>query len=181
MVQFTAIIKKFDKQGEKTGWTYIELPAELAQSLKPGNKKSFRVKGKLDGYAIEKAALMPMGNGAFILALNAAMRKGTGKGKGANLRVQLQEDTQEIKPPAELIECLQDEPEALANYNRLAKSHQHYFTRWITEARTEATKAKRIAITVNAMLHGQDYGTALRNMKKDSAVQAPNTPKPANR
>ena len=178
MVQFTTTIKKFNQQGEKTGWTYIELPADLAQDLKPGNKKSFRVKGKLDQYPIEKAALMPMGNGAFILPLNAAMRKGTGKGKGAMLHVQLQEDTQEIKPPAELLECLQDEPEALANYNRLAKSHQHYFTRWITEAKTETTRAKRIALTVNALLKGLDFGTMLRNMKKENAEQKPLTSKP---
>jgi hypothetical protein len=26
MVQFTTTIKQFGKQGEKTGWTYIEIP-----------------------------------------------------------------------------------------------------------------------------------------------------------
>jgi hypothetical protein len=181
MVQFSATIKKFDKQGEKTGWTYIELPDDLAQSLKPGNKKSFRVKGKLDQYAIEKVALMPMGNGAFILPLNAAMRKGTGKGKGATLQVWLQEDSREITPPSELIECLKDEPEALAQYNHLARSHQHYFTRWINEAKTEATKAKRIALTVNSLLKGQDFGTMLRNMKKENEEQSTITSRPANR
>jgi hypothetical protein len=45
MIKFTATLLKFDKQGEKTGWTYIEIPADLAQKLKPGNKKIFRVKG----------------------------------------------------------------------------------------------------------------------------------------
>jgi hypothetical protein len=47
MVQFTAIIKRFGQQGEKTGWTYIEVPAAMAEQLVPGNRKSFRVKGKL--------------------------------------------------------------------------------------------------------------------------------------
>ena len=99
MIQFTAIIKKFDQQGEKTGWTYIEIPAALAQQLKPGNKKSFRVKGKLDSYSIEQVALVPMGGGDFIMALNTTMRKGIGKGKGATLQVQLEVDTQEMLPP----------------------------------------------------------------------------------
>ena len=169
IVQFTAPIKKFDKQGEKTGWTYIEVPLELAQQLNGENKKGFRVKGKLDHYRIEKTALLPLGNGILILPLNAAMRKATGKGKGATLSVELQVDTQEIKPPAELMECLQDEPVALATFNSLAKSHQNYFTRWINEAKTEATKAGRIAITVSAMLKGQDYGTALRSLKAEAA------------
>jgi hypothetical protein len=169
MIQFTATIKKFDQQGEKTGWTYIEIPASLAQELKPGNKKSFRVKGKLDACPIERVALLPMGDGDFIMPLNAAMRRSTGKSKGAMLKVQLEVDTQEIIPPAELMECLADEPAALAHYNRLAPSHRHYFTRWISEAKTEDTKAKRIALSVNALAKGIDFGTMLRSMKKDNS------------
>ncbi len=84
-----ATIHKFEKQGEKTGWTYIEVPADIAQKLKPGNKKSFRVKGKLDNYKITGVSLLPMGGGSFIMALNAGMRKGIGKRHGAMLKVQL--------------------------------------------------------------------------------------------
>ncbi|HYJ64643.1 MAG TPA: DUF1905 domain-containing protein [Parafilimonas sp.] len=86
MVKFTTTILKFNEQGEKTGWTYIEIPADIAQQIKPNNKKSFRVKGKLDNYAIKSIALLPMGNGNFIMPLNAAMRKATGKRKGAMLK-----------------------------------------------------------------------------------------------
>ena len=39
MVHFITTILKFDKQGEKTGWTYIEIPADIAEQLKPNNKK----------------------------------------------------------------------------------------------------------------------------------------------
>lgn len=173
MLQFTATIKKFDQQGEKTGWTYIEIPAALAQELKPGNKKSFRVKGRLDGYAIERVALVPMGGGDFIMALNTVMRKAIGKGKGATLKVQLEVDNQEIRPPEDLIECLHDEPAALANYNKLPPSHRHYFTRWISEAKTDATRAKRIAITVSALARGTDFGAAMREMKKERSGPGP--------
>src|SRR4051812_18122609 len=92
MVQFTTTILQFAEQGEKTGWTYIEISADIADKLKPGNKKSFRVKGKLDNYPIKKIALLPMGGGKFIMALNAAMRKSIGKRKGAMLKVQIEED-----------------------------------------------------------------------------------------
>ena len=40
MVEFTATLEKFGKKGEKTGWTYIEIPADVAQEIKPGNKKT---------------------------------------------------------------------------------------------------------------------------------------------
>ena len=38
MIKFTATILKFNEQGEKTGWTYIEIPADIAQQIKPNNK-----------------------------------------------------------------------------------------------------------------------------------------------
>jgi hypothetical protein len=75
MISFTTTILKFGQQGEKTGWTYILIPAELAGQLKPGHKKSFRVKGRLDQYPIKGVALLPMGEGDFIMALNAAHAK----------------------------------------------------------------------------------------------------------
>jgi len=166
MVRFTAAIKKFDSQGEKTGWTYIEIPAAVAKKMNPDNKKGFRVKGKLDTYEFSMIALLPMGGGDFIMALNAAMRKGIKKQKGATVQVAMEVDTNEIKPPEELIECLQDEPEALEYFNSLTKGHQNYFTNWIKSAKTDPTKAKRIAATLNALDKKWDFGQMIRAMKK---------------
>ena len=35
MIEFTTTIHKFDKKGEKTGWTYIEISAAQAGKIKP--------------------------------------------------------------------------------------------------------------------------------------------------
>ena len=112
MVQFIATMHRFEKQGEKTGWTYIEIPRDIAQKLKPGNKKSFRVKGKLDSHKIAGVSLLPMGGGSFIMAINAAMRKGIGKKHGAMVSVQLVEDKKPYELNTDLMECLRDEPKA---------------------------------------------------------------------
>ena len=167
MVEFTATIRKFAEQGEKTGWTHIIIPADIAEELLPGNKKSFRVKGKLDDFAIHSVALMPMGGGSFVMPINAAMRKGIHKKEGAMITARLQVDTKEIKPPAEFVECLKDEPAAHEYYFSLSKSHQLYFTRWISSAKTEATKTKRIAQSVNALAKRFDFGAMLRSIKKE--------------
>ena len=46
MIQFTAVIQKYKTMGEKTGWTYIEIPDGIPEQLKPGHKKEFqRLKG----------------------------------------------------------------------------------------------------------------------------------------
>ena len=162
MLSFNTTILKFDKQGEKTGWTYILIPAKIADKLNAGVKKSFRVKGKLDDFEIEKVALVPMGEGDFIMAINAAMRKGISKRKGATLHVQIELDKAQILHPSELLECLQNEPEALKHFNSLPQGHRNYFTKWIESAKTEPTKVKRIAMVVKTMVRKMDFGAMLR-------------------
>ena len=126
VLSFSTTILQFAAQGEKTGWTYIVVPAAIAAKLNPGVKKSYRVKGKLDDFEVETLALIPMGKGDFILTVNADLRKGIGKRKGATVKVQLELDHSPILPPAELIECLQDEPEALKYFNSLPPGHRNY-------------------------------------------------------
>lgn len=173
MIRFEAEIKKFGAQGEKTGWTYVAIPAALAGQLLPGNRKSFRVKGKIDALAISAVALLPMGDGDFILPLNAVMRRQLGKGKGGRLKLQLSVDREEIKPPQELVDCLEDEPDALARFNNLPRSQRNYFIKWILAAKSEPTIARRIAQTVTALAAGSDFGTMIRAMKRFREDQLP--------
>jgi hypothetical protein len=170
MVKFTTTILKFGEQGEKTGWSYINISANLAQRLKPGNKKSFRVKGKLDDHSINAMALIPMGEGNFIMALNGTVRKAIRKQKGDVVQVQIEVDEKEIKISSELMDCLADEPKALEAFDKLTKGHRNYFSNWIEAAKTEPTRAKRIAQTITAMLKGYDYGQMIRNLKEDREI-----------
>ncbi|MFT3746841.1 MAG: YdeI/OmpD-associated family protein [Agriterribacter sp.] len=166
MITFTAILQKFDEHGDKTGWTYIEVPADIAEKLNPGNKKAFRVKGKLDSYAIQGAGLIPMGGGKYLLAVNAAMRKGIKKNKGAMVKVQLMVD-KPYELSTELLDCLADEPAALTFFKSLPKAHQNYFSKWIESAKTETTRAKRIAMTVSATAKKWGYPEMIRSAKKE--------------
>jgi hypothetical protein len=168
MIEFNTIILQFAEQGEKTGWTYIAVTADMAQQLKPGNKRPFRVRGMLDGFAINGIALMPMGDGTFVMPLKAEIRKGIHKNAGAMLHVCIEEDTgYKVEVPDDLQECFDFEPEALDFFNSLPKSHRDYFIKWIDGAKTNETRAKRIVNTVNAMLRKWNYGEMLRAMKKE--------------
>ncbi len=168
MISFTTLILQFAEQGEKTGWSYIEIPADIAQQLKPDNKKSFRVKGMLDGLAVSGLALMPMGGGNFIMALKAEIRKGLHKNAGAMLQVSIEEDKEyKVDIPNDLQECFDFEPEALVFFNSLAKSHREYFIKWIDGAKTNETRARRVINTVNAMLRRLSYNQMLQAMRKE--------------
>lgn len=163
MIRFKTIIEKFDKQGEKTGWTYVLIPSAIAAQLNPGKKTSFRVKGKLDTHSIEGIALLPMGQGDYILPLKADIRKAIHKKQGDTLSLQLELDSAKIQVPEDLAICLEDEPKAKAFFfEKLPGAHRNYFIKWIDSAKTEATRSKRIAMTVNALSKGWHYGQMIR-------------------
>lgn len=165
MIQFKATIKKYNQQGEKTGWTYIEIASTLAEQLKPNCKKSFRVKGKIDNVDIYAVALIPIGEGNFILPLNADLRKKLLKRKNDTVMIVLQEDKEGYILNEAFTECLNDEPIAKCFSNTLTKGHQNYFSKWVDSAKTIETQTKRIAMIISALHNGWDYGTMIRNNK----------------
>ena len=162
MVRFTALIEKFGQMGEKTGWTYVKVPESIAVKLKAGCRKSFRVRGKMDDLEISGMALIPMGEGDFILALKTELRRKLLKRAGDTLKLALEEDTIPYELNPDLLLCLKDEPDAFAYFNKLASSHKVYFSKWIDSAKTEETKASRIAEAVVALAKGWGYPEMLR-------------------
>lgn len=140
----------------------MHIPAELAEQLNPGVRTAFRVKGALDHYKIAQVSLLPMGEGDFIMPLNAAMRKAIGKRAGHSLEVVLQVDNSNFVMSEDFMQCLADEPAALKYFNTLPGSHQRYFSKWIDSAKTEDTKAKRIARAVHALARKMGYAEMLR-------------------
>jgi hypothetical protein len=170
---FTTTLLKFGPKGEKTGWTYIAIPNDVSDTLSPGRKTSFRVRGMLDSFAIKQVALLPMGDwdgetgSAFILVVNADMRRGIRKQAGATVQVFLDYDAEPMPPSPDLMVCLSDDPIALDFFNTLAKGHQTYFSQWIEGAKTTATKTKRITQAVMGLSMKLGYGEMIRYFKKN--------------
>lgn len=166
MIQLTAIIEQFDKKGEKTGWTYLDIPRALANELKPDCKVAFRVRGKIDAVAFEGIALAPMGEGDFILPIKKELQKKIAKRKGATVNLSIEEDKGfKIEMPEELKTCLIDVEGTFESFNSLPKSHQNYYFNWINAAKTDATRVKRIAQTVESMELNMNYGEMIRYNK----------------
>jgi hypothetical protein len=165
-IKFTTTILKFGEMGEKTGWRYIEIPHALAKQLKPGWKKSFRVEGKLDAYLIKGVALIPMGEGDFIMPINATMRKAIKKEHGDEIKVELYPDETPFKIDKDLKEALVFEKKANIFWHSLPKSEQRYFSKWISSAKTNETKANRIAQAIVGLERKLKFGPMLRDLKK---------------
>ena len=170
-VGFEAILCKLGSKAEKSGWTYISSPVKVTEKLKPGFKKSFRVKGSLDQFLIKSVALVPMGEGQFIMAINATMRKAIRKNIAAKVFVQIELDYDELPLSAAFLECLKEEPDAINNFNKLPPSHQQYYSKWIESAKTDATKIKRIAMAVNGLARNMDYGAMLKEERANKSIR----------
>jgi hypothetical protein len=167
MLSFRAVIEKFGQMGEKTGWTYVRISPEQATLLKPGCRQSFRIKGKLDELSINALALIPMGDGAFILPLNAEIRKKLKKRQGQYLELNIAEDPAPVEICPDLVACLEDDPQALEFFRNLTGSHQRYFSKWIESAKTNPTREKRIVMAVNALSRGMGYNEMIRANKAE--------------
>jgi len=159
MLSFTTLIEKFGAKGEKTGWTYVLVPKKIAEQLKPGMRQSFRVKGKLDEVEVEHLALIPMGEGDFIIPLKTDLRRKLRKQKGATLQLIIEADDRTLPMSEDFMACLEDEPNALEQFKKLPGSHQRYYSKWIEEAKTEATKAKRISQAIKGLSGKLDFGS----------------------
>ena len=165
MIRFTATILRFDEQGEKSGWSYLPVPADLAAQLKPGSRKSFRVRGSLDTFPIKGVSLVPVGDGNFILPFNATMRRGTGKRVGASVVATLEPDSPILPVPADLSAWLEEDEAAKNVFLALPQSHKHYWIKWLESVKTTAGREARLARAVAALSQGFGFAEMLRAEK----------------
>jgi len=167
MITLHAEIERFEANGEKTGWSYVFIPNAIADQIKSGERRSIRVKGKIDEVEIRGIGLIPMGHGDFIMALNKSLRKQLRKEAGAKVMLSLVFDADfKIDMPDDLEMCLAEEEDLLQRFLANPKSHQNYFINWLNTAKTEPTRTKRLVMIVNAMHKQLDFGAMIREGKK---------------
>lgn len=141
------LLKKFPGKG---GWTYASIP-----EIKPSKHSPFgwvRVKGTIDGYALERYKLMPFGNGELFLPVKAEIRKKIKKEAGDTVYVKLSLDEIPEGIPEELMECFENEsPQTKANFMQLPEFEQNAHINWIYDAKTEDEKVARIVELMKKM------------------------------
>lgn len=170
MIQFSAVLHRYEQNADKTGWTYLVIPPDVADQINPGIKKMYKVKGKLDSFAISKVSIMPMGGGQFMMPINAVMRKALGKRKGSLVTLRLSLDKSVTELNQELLQCLADEPKAEKTFQSFTNSTRNWISKWVGTAKTEQTKAKRIAMIVMSCersRNADEFIIAFREVKKE--------------
>jgi hypothetical protein len=163
MIEINAEIERFETNAEKTGWSYVFIPQEIAELIKPNNRREIRVKGFVDQVAVSGMCMMPVKGDGFILPFNKPLRKSIKKEAGAKVILRLAFDVDfKIEMPDDLEICLADEEELIQRFLAMPKSHQNYFINWLNTAKTEPTRTKRLVMIINAMANSLDFGAMIR-------------------
>ncbi len=166
MITLNVEIERFEANGEKTGWSYVFIPQEIAEQIKPNNRREIRIKGTIDSVAVSGMCMMPVKGDGFILPLKKSLRKSLKKESGASVLLNLEFDADfKIEMPDDLEICLAQEEELLERFLAMPKSHQNYYINWLNTAKTEPTRTKRLVMIVNAMANGLDFGAMIRSAR----------------
>ncbi|MCK6600853.1 MAG: YdeI/OmpD-associated family protein [Bacteroidetes bacterium] len=152
LIDKSCLLEKFPGKG---GWTYAALP-----DIGIGRSTPFgwiKVKGTIDGIEIRQYHLMPMGNGNLFLPVKTEIRKKINKQAGDWVHVCLQADTDPAEIPEEFTECLMMEPDAFRYFSSLTESEKHQYVRWVYSAKTEETRADRIAEVIGRLIKNKRF------------------------
>ena len=143
------LLQKFPGKG---GWTFTVIPEILPDKHSPFGW--VKVKGSIDGYEIKNYHLLPTvkGDNRLFLAVKADIRKAIKKQAGDYVRIILYKDNTPLEIPEELIICLTEEPGAYEKFQQLTEGEQRASIDWIYAAKTDETKVKRIAATIDKVL-----------------------------
>jgi hypothetical protein len=133
----------------------VVLDEEQVAAVGEGAKR-FPVVATVNGYTW-RTSVARMG-GEFLLGLNREVRQGAGVEAGDEVDVIIELDTapREVEVPPDLAEALAGDPEAKAAFDRMAFTHRKEYARWVTEAKREETRQRRVQQAVADIRAGKN-------------------------
>ena len=141
---FTAVI-----QNAGGGGAFVEVPFDVEEAF--GSKRP-KIRALIEGVPY-RGTLVRMGGPNHMLIILRSIREQIGKTFGDVVKVTVEADVEErvVAVPAELKRVFQSEKEARAVFEKLSYTHQKEYVVWITEAKKEETRQKRIAKTIEML------------------------------
>jgi bacteriocin resistance YdeI/OmpD-like protein/uncharacterized protein DUF1905 len=133
--------------------TGIEVPDEVMEALGSGKRPAVKV--TVNGYSY-RSTVASMG-GRSMVSLSAEHRAGAGVAGGDEVEVDMELDTapREVTVPDDLAAALDAEPAARATFDGLSYSNKSWHVLQVTGAKTEETRQRRIAKSVEALRQGR--------------------------
>ena len=144
----TATFSAIVLQSGKTA-TGIRVPPQVVEILGAGRRPAVRV---TVGDHTYRSTVAVMG-GEFMVPLSGANRTRAGVAAGDDVEVRLELDTEprQVTVPADLAAALAADPTARACFEGLSYSRKRWYVLGIEEARTAATRQRRVAKAVEQL------------------------------
>ncbi|HYI67850.1 MAG TPA: YdeI/OmpD-associated family protein [Candidatus Limnocylindrales bacterium] len=139
-------------QGDKTA-TGIEIPDEIVERLGSGKRPPVRV--TINGFTYRSSVAVV--SGRFMVGVSAENRAGTGVAGGDEVDVDIELDTEprEVTLPDDFAAALDAEPKARETFDRLSNSNKGWHVSQVTGAKTDETRQRRIAKSVETLREGR--------------------------
>jgi len=148
----TARFRATLEQSGKTA-TGIRVPPEVIEGLGSSRRPPVRV--TINGYTYRNTVAV-MG-GDYMLSVSGEHRAGAGVSAGDELDVELELDTapREIFMPDDFAAALDAEPEARRTFDGLSYSNRQWHVLSVEGAKTDGTRQRRIAKSVETLREGR--------------------------
>ncbi|CAN5836337.1 hypothetical protein BH20CHL8_BH20CHL8_07620 [soil metagenome] len=140
------------KQGGKTA-TGIRVPVEIVEGLGSGKRPAVRV--TINGFTY-RSTVAVLG-GSYMVGVSAENRAGTGVAGGDTVDVDIELDTdpREVAVPPDFAAALAAEPRAGETFEGLSYSNRSWHVLSIEGAKTDETRQRRIAKSVEMLREGR--------------------------
>lgn len=117
--------------------------------------KRFPVVATVNGYTWRTSVARMKGE--FLVGLSREVRQNAGAEAGDEVEValELDEAPREVEVPEALAAALAADPEAGASFERMAFTHRKEYARWVTEAKKDETRERRVQQAVEMIRTGQ--------------------------
>ena len=139
-------------QGDKTA-TGIRIPDEIMTGLGAGKKPPVRI--TINGHSYRSTVATV--DGRPMVGISAENRAGAGVAGGDAVDVDIELDSapRQVTVPADFAMALDAEPAARRTFDGLSYSNQSWHTLQIDGAKSEETRQRRIARSVDALREGR--------------------------
>lgn len=148
--EFDAVIQNGGEKWPEASCVYF--PYDIKESF--GTKGQVKINATFDGVPY-RGSLANMGSGHIVI-LRKDVKAKVGKEHGDTVRVTIQKDTQEriVEVPQELKDAFKEAPEAKAFYETLSYTNRKEYASWISSAKREETKERRLHKTIELLKNG---------------------------
>jgi hypothetical protein len=117
--------------------------------------KRFPIVATVNGYSWRTT--MARMRGEFLVGLSRAVRQEAGVKSGDTVEVEIELDTaqRKVELPQALADALATDSPARAGFDRLTYTHRKEYARWISEAKRDETRERRIAEALELLREGK--------------------------